>query len=210
MSKLLLLTSSPREKRSRSTAVAKAFAEACRKARPELEVVEKNVFEMDLPPFDGYALQAKYNIMHSRVHTPRELRAWSAVERLIEEFAAYDFYVVAAPMWNFSIPYRLKHYIDLICQPTYTFESLPGGAYQGLIQGKAATIYARGGSYPENTPAAAFNHQSPYLDFILGFMGLTVDASIFVEMTLADQITREARLDAAMAQAEELGAAFCS
>jgi FMN-dependent NADH-azoreductase len=190
--------------------VGQAFAEACRKAHSDLTVEEKNVFDMDLPSFDKEILQAKYNIVHSRVHTPRELRAWGAVERLIEAFASYDFYVVAAPMWNFSIPYRLKHYIDLICQPTYAFEAKSDGTYQGLMQGKVATIYSRGGSYPENSPAAAFNHQSSYLDFILGFMGLRVDASISVEMTLADQITRDARLNAAMARAKELGASFCS
>ncbi len=208
MSRLLLLTSSPRQERSRSTAGARAFVEACSQARNDLEVVEKNVFEMDLPPFDGGALQVKYNIIHGRHHTPRELRAWREVEQVIKEFASFDLYVFAVPMWNFSIPYRLKHYIDLVCQPTYTFEANPDGTYQGLVQGKAAGIYARGGGYPVDGPLAELNQQSPYLEFILGFMGLSVEASVSVELTLADQITRNETLEASMALACELGAKF--
>ena len=36
-----------------------------------------------------------------------------SVETLIADFTAADKYVLATPMWNFGVPYRLKHYIDL-------------------------------------------------------------------------------------------------
>jgi FMN-dependent NADH-azoreductase len=208
MSRLLFLQASPRKERSRSAAVARAFVDACAASRPGLDVVEKNLFDAELPPFDGHALQVKYNILHSRSHTPRELRAWRAVENLIDEFAGFDLYVFAVPMWNFSIPYRLKHYIDLICQPGYAFEVQPDGAYQGLFQGKAAAIYSRGGAYPATDPLGEMNHQSPYLDFILQFMGLSVEAKLEVELTLAEQTVRNEKLEQATNLAAELGAAF--
>jgi FMN-dependent NADH-azoreductase len=28
-----------------------------------------------------------------------------------------DAYLISVPMWNFSIPYMLKHYIDIVIQP---------------------------------------------------------------------------------------------
>lgn len=43
------------------------------------------------------------------------------VEDVIEQFTAADKYLFSLPMWNFGIPYKLKHYIDVIVQPGYTF-----------------------------------------------------------------------------------------
>ena len=51
-------------------------------------------------------------------------------------------------MWNFGIPYILKHYIDLIVQPGLTFSFSPSEGYKGLVTGKPVTVvYARGGAY---------------------------------------------------------------
>ena len=56
-------------------------------------------------------------------------------------------------MWNFSIPYRLKHYLDIIIQPTYTFSYTPETSYQGLVTGKPIFIaYARGGAISDGFP----------------------------------------------------------
>ena len=33
-----------------------------------------------------------------------------------------------------TIPYRLKHFIDIICQPTLTFMPKPDGTYEGLLK----------------------------------------------------------------------------
>jgi len=89
-------------------------------------------------------------------------------------------------MWNFSIPYRLKQYIDIIVQPGYTFAVTASGGYDGLVKGKPVFIaYARGGEYVAGTASEAFDLQKKYLELILGFMGLTDIRSVAVEPTLA-------------------------
>ena len=202
MSTLLYINASPRKDRSKSAQVAQAFIEAHRQAHPDDLVKTVALFETILPPFDGPALQAKYAILHGQEPSADERQAWKAVEAVIEEFTSADRYLLAVPMWNFGIPYALKHYLDILIQPGYTFSFSPEAGYAGLVTGKPIQIvYARGGEYsqPETT---ALDLQRPYLETIFGFMGFTDIRSIVVEPTLmAGPDVAEQRLQAAREQA---------
>ena len=147
MSKTLYVKSSPRESRSHSIIVANAFLKAHAEARPDAEITTLNLFETELPHMDWETIQGKYNIMHGREFTPEEKRSWQKIVDVIEDFKSYDRYVFAVPMWNFSVPYKLKHFIDVVTQPGYTFTVGPDG-YLGLNSGKVFVAYARGGEYP--------------------------------------------------------------
>ncbi|MBM4294885.1 MAG: FMN-dependent NADH-azoreductase [Deltaproteobacteria bacterium] len=210
MAKVLYIKASPRTGRSHSLAVAEAFLEAYRELNPKDQIVALDLFAEDLPPFDGLLINAKYNIMHDRPHSPEESAAWRVVEDYIHQFKGADKYVLAAPMWNFGIPYRLKQYIDIIVQPAYTFGYTPGEGYQGLVTGKPIFIAgARGGSYPPGTPAAAFDLQIPYLQVILGFIGFTDFRLVLIEPTLeAGPETAYTRRQEAMAKARGMAKEF--
>ncbi|MHC4855244.1 MAG: FMN-dependent NADH-azoreductase [Planctomycetota bacterium] len=182
MAKLLYIQSSPQKERSRSNQVAAAFLESYRQSHPDDTIETLNVFDANLPSFDGLTVQAKYTIMHGAEHTAEERRAWDAVETIIEKFKSADKYVFSLPMWNFGIPYRLKQYIDILVQPGYTFKVGDNG-YEGLVKGKPVVmIYARGGAYLQ---AVEYDKQKPYMEQILGFMGFEDIRSIVVEPTLA-------------------------
>ena len=43
----------------------------------------------------------------------------------------------AVPLWNFGIPYKLKHLIDLVTQKDLLF-SFDGQAFGGLLSGRKA------------------------------------------------------------------------
>ena len=187
MEKLLYIQASPRGDRSKSTQVAKAFLDSYRKTHPDDPIRILNIFEEDLPAFDGFAVQAKYAIMHGKEHTPEERQAWDAVEKMIADFKDADKYLLSLPMWNFSIPYRLKQYIDIIVQPGYTFTAGEKG-YEGLVKGKPlVAIYSRGGTYAEGSPASSFDLQKKYTEQIFGFMGFENIRSILVEPMLHGQ-----------------------
>ncbi len=184
MAKLLYLQASPRKDRSKSTQVAAGFIDSYRQSHPADVVRTLNVFEEDLPVFDGLAVQAKYTIMHGNDHTPEERQAWDDVEKVIADFKDADKYLLSVPMWNFGIPYRLKQYLDLIVQPGYTFTVTDQG-YQGLVTGKPVlVVYARGGAYAEGSEAESFDLQKKYMELIFGFMGFENIQSIIVEPTL--------------------------
>lgn len=210
MSRILYIKASPRVGRSHSVAVADAFLDSYRELHPADEVVSLDLFAAELPPFDGLLVTAKYNILHGRPHTPEEAAAWRRVEEIIAQFKAADKYVLATPMWNFSIPYRLKQYIDILVQPTYTFTYSPEEGYRGLVTGRPMFIaYARGGEYPPGTPAEAFDFQTKYLEFIFGFIGITDIRRVIVEPTLeGGPEVAQARRRAAIAQAREMARNF--
>jgi len=185
MNKLLYIQASPRGQRSHCITVADAFIEAYKQKHPDDKIVTLNVFDASIPSFDGLAVQAKYTILHGQSHSKEEQRVWKDVEEVIEQFTSADKYVFAIPMWNFSIPYRLKQYIDLLVQPGYTFGYSEDKGYEGLVVGKPLlAIYARGGEYPAGSEAEAFDLQTKYIKLIFGFMGFEDIRSVVVEPTL--------------------------
>ena len=185
MSTLLYIQSSPRGQRSKSITVADAFVKTYKQKHPDDKIVTLNIFKEKLPAFDGLAVQAKYTILHGQKHSKEELQAWKKVEKIIEQFKSADKYVLAAPMWNFGIPYRLKQYIDILVQPGYTFSYSPETGYKGLVTGKPLlAVYARGGEYPPGSPGEALDLQTKYVQLILGFIGFTNIRSVIVEPTL--------------------------
>lgn len=210
MSNLLYIQASPRGKRSKSITVADAFIEAYKVQNPDMEMVRVNLFEQELPTFDGLKVQAKYTILHGLEHSKEEKDAWKSVEKVIEQFKLADKYVIALPMWNFNVPYRFKQYIDLLVQPGYTFSYSNESGYQGLITGKRLmVIYSRGGEYAEGSDTEAFDMQKKYIELIFGFMGFTNIDSIIIEPTIqAGPQTAKAKTEQAIEAAKNKALIF--
>lgn len=210
MSKLLYIQASPRGQRSYCIRAADAFIDAYKKGHPDDQILTLNVFEKNIPAIDGFVVQAKYSIMHGEKHTQEQLQAWQKVEQVIEQFTSADKYVLAVPMWNFSIPYRLKQYIDLLVQPGYTFSYSEEKGYEGLVTGKPLlVVYASGGKYEAGSGAEAFDLQKKYVELIFGFMGFKDINSIVVEPTLqgGPDLAQE-KLNEAIGRAKKIAADF--
>jgi FMN-dependent NADH-azoreductase len=209
MAKLLYLESSPRKERSASIAVARQFLDAYQAKHPQDSVETFDLWKANLPPFNGFVLEAKYAVLNGQPHTSEQANAWKAVVALADHFKSADKYLFSLPMWNFGIPYILKQYIDLIVQPGLTFSYTPEKGYEGLVIGRpAVAIYARGGAYPAGTEAAGYDKQSDYLRHILGFIGITDLKQIFVEPTLAGPGAKDKAVAAARAEASKLAPVF--
>lgn len=210
MSTLLYIQASPGGTRSKSIAVADAFIEEYRQHHSKDEIVTLNLFDVPLPDFDKPAVKAKYTILHGKSHSPEEKLTWRQIEQVIEQFTSADKYVLAVPMWNFSIPYRLKQYIDILVQPGYTFSYSPETGYKGLVRHKPLlVIYARGGQYEPGTEAEAFDLQKKYTELIFSFMGFENINSIVVEPTLqAGPDVAAEKVRNAVESAKELAADF--
>ncbi|MHB8833235.1 MAG: FMN-dependent NADH-azoreductase [Desulfobacteria bacterium] len=209
MARLLYVEASPRKERSASTGVAKAFVEEYRKTHSGDGIDTLDLWDTILPEFNGEVIDAKYAILHGQPHTPGQKAAWRAVEGVIERFKGADKYLFSLPMWNFGIPYKLKHYIDVIVQPTYTFSFSPKEGYKGLVTGKkAAVVYARGGAYPAGSGGEAFDLQKKYMEQVLGFIGFTDITAIVVEPTLDKPESVERTKEKAAATARSAAGAF--
>lgn len=208
MSKLLYIEASPRKSRSKSIGVAKEFLAQYAATHAGDEVVTLDLWEKTLPEFDGFTIDAKYQVMHGQGFTSDQERAWQQVVAVCEEFRAADKYVLSLPMWNFGIPYKLKHYIDVIAQPGQTFRFDPATGYHGMVVGKPiVVIYARGGAYGSDQEKG-LDLQKGYMDLLLGFLGFKEIQSILVEPTMGAPEAVAKVEEEAIATAKRLAATF--
>ncbi len=190
--KINYIECSPRGERSHSTKIAEAYIEQAKKNIPDLELNHINPWSLNLPEFDGDMLNAKYSVIRGTDPSADEVSAWSNVKNIFDEFNNADHYLFSVPMWNFNIPYKLKHYIDIITQPGMSWSYTPEDGYKGLMTDKTATIiYSTGDGYGDGTGFESFDMQKPYVNLWLTFLGFKKIERVVVDRTLFDAETAE-------------------
>ena len=208
MPTLLHIESSPRKRRSASLDVARAYLDAYRDARPDHRIDVLDLWSVEMPEFDGDALDAKYADLSGTPLSEAQQQAWTAIRELAQRMHDADTLLFSVPLWNFSIPYKLKHFIDVVSQRGILF-SFDERGLQGLLKDKkAVVIYARGLDYSvgSNTPAHSFDFQRPFMEMWLRSVGVAEVKSIVVEKTLLgpelDHAARQAAREQAVALAQ--------
>ncbi len=139
---LLHIEASPRGAASVSTVLAEYFVDRLREAEPALRVDRLRIWEEPLPDLNGALLSAKYAVLAGRDLDSGEARSWEKVRGLVERVRGADSLLLSTPMWNFGIPYKLKHWIDLITQPGLSFAFDPQTGYRPLLTPRPFTIVA--------------------------------------------------------------------
>jgi FMN-dependent NADH-azoreductase len=181
--RLLDIQSSPRGESSDSIALTKSFIVACQSKSKAVVVDTLNVWNEGLPDFDYEAIGAKYKAVKHETMTEAESDIWGHIQSLIRRFQNADRIVLGTPMWNFGLPYKLKHLIDLVAQRNYLF-AYDGKRYGPLLNvEKGIVVYTRGSHFLEGTPLppSRFDHQATYLDFWLRLVGVRDLRSVIVD-----------------------------
>ena len=175
MTKLLYIKASPRGAASRSVAVADAYLAALKAKQPALAIDTIDLWQENLPPFEGDRANAKLAVITKQAHSATQKTAWDEITAIANRFIAADHYLFAIPMWNGGIPYRLKQYIDIIHQPGLLFGLNPTTGYFGLLTGKKATLVYTSGAFSPGAPSPAFgvDHHSTYMRSWLNQAGVT-------------------------------------
>lgn len=87
-------------------------------------------------------------------------------------------------MWNFGIPYRLKHLIDAASQKDVLF-TFDDRGLTGMLGGRRAVVIgARGVMLGGNFPREEFDFQISYMKAWSRMVGITDFHSVCVEKTL--------------------------
>lgn len=204
MKRLLHIVATPRGELSRTLSVSEVFLEAFQEGRDGWLVDELDLSKEDLPPLSLKSVSGKYVLLQGDDLFGSLKETWAEILQHIERFKTADFFLISTPMWNFSIPYLLKQYIDLIVQPNYLFFYNKEGKADGLVKGKKAVIItSRGGQYSGDQKA--YDYQEPYLRTILQFIGFTDISFICADgMDMGEKI-QEKSLRQARERAREMG-----
>lgn len=205
MTRLLFIQASPRGALSASAHVAHAYIEALKTKGP-VTVDLLDVWKENLPAFDGPAIEAKYAGLSGQPLNASQQAAWNEISALGARFREADQILISVPMWNFGVPYRLKHLIDLVTQKDVTFTFDQSGFGGMLKRQRAVIVCARGLGYVDGTPMSEENldYQKAYLLSWLTFLGVANIETITVEKTLLGPEAHAASLAAGIAQATTL------
>jgi len=200
MARLLHIDASPRGPRSRSNMVADRLMAGL----AGHEVERLGLFDADLPAFDGAAIERRYALINGEPVDDAVRAEWEGIGRMVDHFLSFDGWILTVPMWNFGVPYKLKHYIDLITQPGLTFRVVDGQG-EGLAAGRKAILIASGAlDIRPDGPMAGLDFQIAYLRAWLGFIGVTDVDTIHVRPTYGDGPSVQAAMDQAYADVDSL------
>ena len=217
MATLLYIEASPRRDQSFSSRLAAAFLEAYRANNPDDTIDHLHLFDHELPEFDEEAAMQKMEHIQRLIKEGKGIEPtgkWGAVVEQIERLKSADKVLLSSPMWNYSIPYRLKQYIDIVAQPALTFYVNRQGEYKGLLKNRPIQmILSSGSAYAERFPregdGTKTDFQKPYLEHIARFLGFSDIRALRMQPTAdASPKSIEENFQVMLAQARDAGAAF--
>ena len=208
MTTLLHVECSPRKQRSASLEIARQFIARYQHNAPNTQVVTLDLWALELPEFDGPVMDAKYAGISGTPLSEEQATAWATLKSLAAYLHQADVLVFSVPLWNFAVPYKLKHFIDVVSQKDVLFEFSPEHGLLGLLHNKTAVnVYARGMDFSA-PDAQAMDFQKPYMEAWLGFIGVSDVHSLYVEKTIlgpeVDQASRQQSTALAHALADQL------
>lgn len=166
MSHVLVIESSARQQGSVSRELTQQFIAKWQAAHPADQIQVRDLAAEPVPHLDATLLGGW--MTPSEQQSEAEKAALARSNQLTDELLAADVLVLAAPMYNFSIPSTLKAWLDHVLRAGVTFKYTETGP-QGLLTGKRAFVLtARGGIYA----GSGLDHQEPYLRQALAFIGI--------------------------------------
>ncbi|MGX5728944.1 FMN-dependent NADH-azoreductase [Pseudoxanthomonas beigongshangi] len=207
MAHVLHVSASPGGEASRSNALANAFLDAWRNAHPGDTHETVDVWKLDLPEFDASMIAAKFAVLRTQDATPGQQAQWERAVKVSRQFNQADVYVFSVPMWNYGLPYRLKHYIDVVTLPGQNWRWSRSEGYQPLLSGKRAFLMvSSAGDFAEGAVTQYEDFQKPYMRQWLRFLGIELAGEVALAPTLTDPEHLARVRDEAIARAEELAA----
>ncbi|AZD02250.1 MULTISPECIES: FMN-dependent NADH-azoreductase [Pseudomonas] len=201
--KLLHIDSSILGDNSASRQLSESVVKAWKNADASVEVTYRDLAADAISHFSSATLVA--------AGTPAEVRNAAQQHEAelsastLAEFQAADAVVIAAPMYNFTIPTQLKAWIDRIAVAGQTFRYTEAGP-EGLCGGKKVVVVSTAGGLHAGQ-ATGVAHED-YLKVLFGFLGITDIEFVRAHgLAYGDEVRNKALSDAQAHISEQLFAA---
>lgn len=162
---MLIVQASSRQEESLTREISGFLASSLQDSRG-YEVKIRDLESTDLPLIDSAMVNSFFTPLERLTGEQKELQKESM--QLIEELKWADAILIATPIYNFSVPARLKAWIDLVCRAGLTFKYSESGPVGLLNIEKAFLVVASGG-----TPIGSeIDFASSYLRHLMNFIGI--------------------------------------
>lgn len=166
MKTLLQINSSVFGENGQSSQLNHQFVEEWQSLNPHGRVIKRDLTRDVIPHLDASRVSAFFTPADQRSAEQQAIADYS--DQLIEEIKSADMLVIAAPMYNFTIPSQLKSYLDHLARAGVTFKYTETGPV-GLLQDKPVYIITTRGGIHKDLPSDSVTR---FLQTFLSFIGL--------------------------------------
>lgn len=169
--KLLRIDASSRIENSDSRKIADLFQKKWLQKNSDSTVVIRDIINTPIPHIQQKTIEGFY--------TPTDQlsddlsKAIRLSDTLIAELKEADILLISTPMYNFSIPSALKAWVDHIVRINSTFGVNEKGGFYGKIEDLKAYIITTAGAVYDSQEMKALDFLQPYLQTVLGLIGIT-------------------------------------
>ncbi len=198
MASILVVKSSLNPVTALSSSLADRVAARLRDEYPVTAVTERALDPVTMPHLSSAMLAAIATEPDKRTADQQRDAAFADV--VLAEVLAADVVVIAAPMYNFSIPSTLKAWLDFIARAGVTFRYTSDGP-QGLLGDKRFVIVSTRGGRHAGLERDAETH---YLRVMLNFLGVAQPHFIYAEGLDMGEEARAAGLERVQRDIEAL------
>lgn len=160
---------------------------------PEGTIVKRDLTQEKIPHLDSTVVTSFFTAAEQRSVEQQAIVDFS--DNLIAEIQQADAIVLAAPMYNFSIPSQLKSYFDHLARAGVTFKYTETGPV-GLLKDKPVYIVTTRGGIHKNLPS---DSQTALITSFLNFIGLKDLHFIY-----AEGLNISAKKDASLIEAKKV------
>ncbi|WP_343559428.1 FMN-dependent NADH-azoreductase [Kiloniella sp. b19] len=167
---ILILDSSVLGDNSTTRKLTRNFVETWQAHNPADVIVQRDLARNPVPHLDAVEIGARFAAEEER--SEEQKASLALTFELIAELKTADVVVVAAPMYNFSVPTTLKAWIDRVAFAGETFRYTDNGPVGLLDKDKKVYILGAHGSDYSSDAMTPLNFADPYLKTVFGFMGV--------------------------------------
>ena len=164
---------------SRTLKVLDAFLSSYHDTHPTDNVTVKDLYQRNFPEIDAEMMCAWNDLRAGKQFeslTPSQREKINTFNTSVQEFIGADKVIIANPLWNMSIPTKLKSWIDSINAAGKTFKYNPDGTASPLAPGKHILhIQAAGGKYDGK------DFGTQYIQMMMNYLGASTTEKISVE-----------------------------
>jgi len=201
MTSLLKINSSMFSQNGVSSRLVDEIEKQLTKKYLDLNIITRDLAKDAVPHLDSEWINAISTAKENRDLQQHKKADYS--DRLIEEVKQADILLIAAPMYNFSVPSVLKAWFDHIARAGVTFKYTDNGPV-GLLKNKTVYLITTRGGIHKDLPS---DTQIPFIFNFLNFIGISNIKTVYAEGLNLSGDYREKSITQAQHDISELVAA---
>ena len=178
--KVLYICGSARTIESNTHKYSELLIKTLKSENVTIELKERILEPSKIQGPDNFWIESNQTSLEQR--TDRMRNSLSLSDKYIDELKWADLVIIGCPMYNFSIPWNVKAYIDNIVRVSKTFEFDPEeNKFKTLLRGKKAILVTSSAGVYSSGPMQEFDFCFPYLKTVFGFININIFAVINLE-----------------------------